>query len=157
VCTAKKIMLKLVYDHHITAPADVVWEVTTGFSDYGAWNSFTPACDAELRPGAPITMTVKLGRRVIRQTESVSEVVPPSLFEYRMKPLGPFLRSYRQHRITAAGPKETQYQSVFVLYGWLSPIVGWLMAKDLKAGFERMSRELKKRAESVAAQRANSD
>ena len=157
MCTAKKIMLKLVYDHHITAPADVVWEVTTGFSDYGAWNSFTPACDAELRPGAPITMTVKLGRRVIRQTESVSEVVPPSLFEYRMKPLGPFLRSYRQHRITAAGPKETQYQSVFVLYGWLSPIVGWLMAKDLKAGFERMSRELKKRAESVAAQRANSD
>ena len=150
MCTAKKIMLKLVYDHHITAPADVVWEVTTGFSDYGAWNSFTPACDAELRPGAPITMTVKLGRRVIRQTESVSEVVPPSLFEYRMKPLGPFLRSYRQHRITAAGPKETQYQSVFVLYGWLSPIVGWLMAKDLNAGFERMSRELKKRAESVA-------
>ena len=157
MCTAKKIMLKLVYDHHITAPADVVWEVTTGFSDYGAWNSFTPACDAELRPGAPITMTVKLGRRVIRQTESVSEVVPPSLFEYRMKPLGPFLRSYRQHRITAAGPKETRYQSVFVLYGWLSPIVGWLMAKDLKAGFERMSRELKKRAESVAAQRAHSD
>ena len=157
MCTAKKIMLKLVYDHHITAPADIVWEVTTGFSDYGAWNSFTPACDAELRPGAPITMTVKLGRRVIRQTESVSEVVPPSLFEYRMKPLGPFLRSYRQHRITAAGPKETQYQSVFVLYGWLSPIVGWLMAKDLKAGFERMSRELKKRAESVAAQRAHSD
>lgn len=157
MCTAKQIMLKLVYDHHITAPANVVWEVITGFSDYGEWNSFTPACDAELRPGAPITMTVKLGRRVIRQTELVSEVVTPSLFEYRMKPLGPFLRSYRQHRITAAGPKETQYQSVFVLYGWLSPIVGWLMAKDLKAGFERMSRELKKRAESVAAQRAHSD
>jgi hypothetical protein len=95
-------------------------------------------------------MTVKLGRRVIRQTESVSEVVPKSLFEYRMKPLGPFLRSYRQHRITATGPNDTQYQSVFVLYGWLSPIVGALMAKDLRAGFERMSRELKKRAESVA-------
>jgi len=143
-------MLKLVYDHHITAPVDVVWEVITGFSDYGEWNSFTPACDAELQPGAPITMTVKLGRRVIRQTESVSEVVPKSLFEYRMKPLGPFLRSYRQHRITATGPNDTQYQSVFVLYGWLSPIVGALMAKDLRAGFERMSRELKKRAESVA-------
>lgn len=143
-------MLKLVYDHHITAPVDVVWEVITGFSDYGEWNSFTPACDAELQPGAPITMTVKLGRRVIRQTESVSEVVPQSLFEYRMKPLGPFLRSYRQHRITATGPNDTQYQSVFVLYGWLSPIVGALMAKDLRAGFERMSRELKKRAESVA-------
>jgi len=143
-------MLKLVYDHHITAPVDVVWEVVTGFSDYGEWNSFTPACDAELQPGAPITMTVKLGRRVIRQTESVSEVVPKSLFEYRMKPLGPFLRSYRQHRITATGPNDTQYQSVFVLYGWLSPIVGALMAKDLRAGFERMSRELKKRAESVA-------
>lgn len=157
MCTAKKIMLKLVYDHHITAPADVVWEVTTGFSDYGAWNSFTPACDAELRPGAPITMTVKLGRRVIRQTESVSEVVPKSLFEYRMKPLGPFLRSYRQHRITATGPNDTQYQSVFVLYGWLSPIVGALMAKDLRAGFERMSRELKKRAESVATKLVQSD
>lgn len=143
-------MLKLVYDHHITAPVDVVWEVVTGFSDYGEWNSFTPGCDAELQPGAPITMTVKLGRRVIRQTESVSEVVPQSLFEYRMKPLGPFLRSYRQHRITATGPNDTQYQSVFVLYGWLSPIVGALMAKDLRAGFERMSRELKKRAESVA-------
>jgi hypothetical protein len=150
-------MLKLVYDHHITAPVNVVWEVITGFGDYGEWNSFTPACDAQLQPGAPITMTVKLGRRVIRQTESVSEVVPQSLFEYRMKPLGPFLRSYRQHRITAAGPNDTQYQSVFVLYGWLSPIVGWLMAKDLAAGFERMSGELKKRAESVAAKRAQSD
>lgn len=150
-------MLKLVYDHHITAPVDVVWEVITGFSDYGEWNSFTPACDAELQPGAPITMTVKLGRRVIRQTESVSEVVPKSLFEYRMKPLGPFLRSYRQHRITATGPNDTQYQSVFVLYGWLSPIVGALMAKDLRAGFERMSRELKKRAESVATKLVQSD
>jgi hypothetical protein len=150
-------MLKLVYDHHITAPVDVVWEVVTGFSDYGEWNSFTPACDAELQPGAPITMTVKLGRRVIRQTESVSEVVPKSLFEYRMKPLGPFLRSYRQHRITATGPNDTQYQSVFVLYGWLSPIVGALMAKDLRAGFERMSRELKKRAESVATKLVQSD
>jgi hypothetical protein len=150
-------MLKLVYDHHITAPVNVVWEVITGFGDYGEWNSFTPTCDAELQPGAPITMTVKLGRRVIRQTESVSEVVPQSLFEYRMKPLGPFLRSYRQHRITAAGPNDTQYQSEFVLYGWLSPIVGWLMAKDLAAGFERMSGELKKRAESVAAKRAQSD
>ena len=150
-------MLKLVYDHHITAPVNVVWEVITGFSDYGEWNSFTPACDAELQPGAPITMTVKLGRRVIRQTESVSEVVPKSLFEYRMKPLGPFLRSYRQHRITATGPNDTQYQSVFVLYGWLSPIVGALMAKDLRAGFERMSRELKKRAESVATKLVQSD
>jgi len=157
VSTAKKIMLKIVYDHHITAPVGVVWQVITGFSDYGEWNSFTPACKAELRPGAPITMTVKLGRRVIQQTESVAEVVPQRLFEYRMRPLGPFLRSYRQHKITVIGPNDTQYQSVFVLYGWLSPIVGWLMAKDLKAGFERMSRELKERAESVAAQRAHSD
>ena len=143
-------MLKLVFDHQIAAPVECVWGVVTGFEDYGKWNSFTPACEAELRSRAPITMTVNLGRRVIKQTECVHEVTPCTLFEYRMKPVGPLLRSYRQHRITPIGPDETHYQSVFVLYGWLSPIVGWLLGKDLSAGFERMSRELKHRAEHLA-------
>ena len=141
-------MLKLVFDHQISAPADCVWGVITGFEEYGEWNSFTPSCEAELRPGAPITMTVNLGRRVIKQTECVHEVKPCTLFEYRMKPVGPLLRSYRQHRIAPIAANETHYQSVFVLYGWLSPMVGWLLGRDLSAGFERMSRELKRRAES---------
>ena len=141
-------MLKLVFDHQISAPADCVWGVITGFEEYGEWNSFTPSCEAELRPGAPSTMTVNLGRRVIKQTECVHEVKPCTLFEYRMKPVGPLLRSYRQHRIAPIAANETHYQSVFVLYGWLSPMVGWLLGRDLSAGFERMSRELKRRAES---------
>ena len=144
-------MLKLVFDHQIAAPVECVWGVITGFEEYGEWNSFTPACEAELRPGASITMTVNLGRRVIKQTECVHEVTPCTLFEYRMKPVGPLLRSYRQHRVTPIGSDETHYQSVFVLYGWLSPIVGLLLGKDLSAGFERMSRELKHRAEHLAA------
>ena len=150
-------MLKLVFDHHIDASADCVWEVVTGFEEYGEWNSFTPECEADLRSGAPITMTVNLGSRVIKQTECVSEVRPRALFEYRMKPVGPLLRSYRQHRITPIGVDETHYQSVFVLYGWLSPIVGWLLGKDLSAGFERMSRELKHRAENLAGSPAGID
>ena len=141
-------MLKLVFEHQISAPADCVWGVITGFEEYGEWNSFTPSCEAELRPGAPITMTVNLGRRGIKQTECVHEVKPCTLFEYRMKPVGPLLRSYRQHRIAPSAANETHYQSVFVLYGWLSPMVGWLLGRDLSAGFERMSRELKRRAES---------
>jgi len=143
-------MLKLVFDHHIHASADCVWDVITRFEEYGEWNSFTPECKTELRSGAPITMTVNLGSRVIKQTECVHDVRPRTLFEYRMKPVGPLLRSYRQHRITPIGSDEAHYQSVFVLYGWLSPIVGWLLGKNLSAGFETMSRELKYRAESLA-------
>ncbi len=74
---------------------------------------------SELRVGAPIAMTVQLGDRQRDQVEFVSKVVAGELFEYRMKPVGPLLHSYRQHEVASqadGGPSIDQRLSSMAGY-----------------------------------------
>ena len=74
--------MKIEFLREIAAPKEIVWQVITDFSSYGEWNPFVTACDAELRVGAPISMTVALGSNIRDQVEFVSRVVEGELFEY---------------------------------------------------------------------------
>ena len=58
--------MKIEFLREIAAPKELVWQVITDFSAYREWNPFVTACDAELRAGAPISMTVVLGKNVPR-------------------------------------------------------------------------------------------
>ena len=109
------------------------------------------ACAAELTVGAPIVMTVQLGDRVRDQMEFVSEVVAGERFEYRMKPVGPLLFSYRQHDIATISETRTLYRSTFALKGWISPIVGLALGGALRDGFQGMTESLVSRAEILVA------
>ena len=107
------------------------------------------ACDAELRVGAPISMTVALGSNTRDQVEFVSRVVEGELFEYRMKPVGLLLHSYRQHEVASSGDGKTMYRSTFELRGWLSGLVSMSLGSALRDGFHGMTDSLVSRAESL--------
>lgn len=141
--------MKIEFLREIAAPKELVWQVITDFSAYGEWNPFVTACNAELRAGAPISMTVALGKNSRDQVEFVSEVIPGELFEYRMKPVGPLLHSYRQHEVIGLGDGNTRYRSTFELNGWLSGLVGLSLGSALHDGFQGMTDSLVSRAEGL--------
>ena len=134
----------------IKAPPEVVWSVITDFERYKEWNPFVVDCDAKLKPGAPISMRVRLGPREISQVETVSSVVEHKLFEYRMRPIKPFLHSCRQHHVESDGIGGTIYRSHFELNGWLSGLTALSIGKHLRYGFESMTDAVQQRAEVLA-------
>lgn len=141
--------MKIEFLREIEAPKETVWQVITDFSAYADWNPFVIRCAAALEPGSPIQMRVVLGGNTRDQTEVVSEVVPNSLFEYRMKPVGPLLYSYRQHEVVSSGEGKTLYRSTFELKGWMSPLVALSMGSSLRDGFQGMTDSLVSRAEAL--------
>jgi len=141
--------MKIEFTREIAAPPALVWQVITDFSAYGEWNPFVTACDTELLEGAPISMTVVLGENIRDQVEFVSQVIPGELFEYRMKPVGPLLHSYRQHEVMCLGDGNTRYRSTFELNGWISGLVGLSLGSALRDGFQGMTDSLVSRAESL--------
>ena len=146
--------MKIEFIREIEAPKDVVWSVIADFAAYAEWNPFVLACDSELRVGAPIAMTVQLGDRQRDQVEFVSKVVAGELFEYRMKPVGPLLHSYRQHEVASIADGRTLYRSKFELNGWLSPLVGAMLSGPLHDGFKGMTDSLVSRSEQLVSRQS---
>ena len=146
--------MKIEFIREIEAPTDVVWSVIADFAAYAEWNPFVVACSSELRVGAPMAMTVRLGDRQREQVEFVSRVVEGELFEYRMKPVGPLLHSYRQHEVASQADGRTLYRSTFELNGWLAPLVGAILSGPLHDGFKGMTDSLVSRSEQLVSRQS---
>lgn len=140
----------------IEAPAAVAWQVLTDLSRYGEWNPFVPECRSSLRPGEPIEMRVKLGKRMSRQVERmISFDGDGRALSYCMRPL-PLraLSSRRTQRIDPVDETRCAYHTRFELHGWLAPLVQRLLSRDLDVGFSGMTQGLKRRSEQVWASAA---
>jgi uncharacterized protein YndB with AHSA1/START domain len=146
--------MKIEFIREIEAPKDVVWSVIADFAAYAEWNPFVVACSSELRVGAPMAMTVRLGDRQREQVEFVSRFVEGELFEYRMKPVGPLLHSYRQHEVASQADGRTLYRSTFELNGWLAPLVGAILSGPLHDGFKGMTDSLVSRSEQLVSRQS---
>ena len=145
--------LKIDHTLEIAAPAGVVWDVITDLERYGDWNPFVVGCRSTLRVGDPIVMRVHVFRAFAQsQTESVFEHEPGRLLSYGLDgaPLGA-VRSRRGHIVTRLGDDRTRYESRFEFDGWLSPVVGLLVGRQLRRGFGEMAEALGVRAEQIAA------
>jgi hypothetical protein len=101
-----------------------------------------------------MAMTVRLGDRQREQVEFVSRVVEGELFEYRMKPVGPLLHSYRQHEVASQADGRTLYRSTFELNGWLAPLVGAILSGPLHDGFKGMTDSLVSRSEQLVSRQS---
>ena len=143
-------MLTLKFVRTIRAQPATVWQVVVDFPTYGDWNPFVTKCSAELQPGTPIVMQVDMGPFELEQTEQVTQVEHEKLFEYRMRPVGRWLYSKRQHHVEALDAEESRYTSYFELRGWLSPVVTLFMGFFLWRGFRRMTNAVQSRAEALS-------
>ena len=137
----------------IKAPAAVVWEVITDLARYPEWNPFCLQCESTLKPGDPITMTVKLMAKPQTQVEVMLEYLEGKRFAYCMKPVSGMLSSYRAHDVEPLGAERTRYRSTFHLKQWFRVVVLTLFQKKLEAGFAGMTDAVKQRAEMLWAQR----
>jgi len=137
----------------INAPAAVVWEVITDLARYPEWNPFCLKCESTLKPGDPITMTVKLMAKPQKQVEVMLEYVEGKRFAYCMKPVPGLLSSFRSHDVEALGPERTRYRSTFHLKQWFRVVVLALLKPKLEAGFAGMTNAIQQRAETLWAQR----
>ena len=137
----------------INAPATVVWEVITDLARYPEWNPFCVKCESTLKPGDPITMTVKLMAKPQKQVETMLEYVEGRRFAYCMRPVPGLLSSFRSHDVEALGPERTRYRSTFHLKQWFRVVVLAVLQKKLEAGFDGMTQGIQHRAESLWAAR----
>lgn len=137
----------------IEAPAALVWEVITDLKRYPDWNPFCLHCESSLKPGEPITMTVKLLAKPQKQVEMMLEYDEGQRMAYCMKPVPGTLSSLRSHEVEAISENRSRYHSYFHLKGWLRVLVLALFREKLESGFAAMSEAIKRRAEALWAER----
>jgi hypothetical protein len=144
--------MALVIDHvfEVDAPAERVWAVICDLASYPEWNSFVVACASTLEVGDPIWMRVRLIGFAQPQRERILEHERGRRLCYGLAPsrLGA-LWSRRSHEVESLGANRSRYASHFELRGWLAPLVSFLLARRLRAGFTAMSTALVERAETA--------
>jgi len=140
------------FRHTIQAPVTTVWEVLSDQQAYPEWNPFVVHSESSLVVGEPIVMRVKVLPFFAQpQTEFIWEHEPQQLLSYGIKgdALGA-LKSYRSHRLAPSADGGTEYHSFFQLSGWFAPVVGLLLARQLRRGFREMSQAIADRSEQLA-------
>lgn len=133
-------MFTVKHTETINVPKQVVWDVICNTKDYPLWNKFVVACDSTFEEGSPIKMKVKVFLfMAMPQKETIFKNKKGEFLEYGIKiPFGT-LSSSRQHILTAVDENTTQYESVFILKGWFSSVVGFLLGSQLRRGFSDMT------------------
>ncbi len=123
----------------IGADKATVWKTINDLEQYSSWNPFVVKCQSTLDIGAPIIMWVKLIPGItLRQKETIFNKREGEFLEYGIRvPL--LLKSSRQHIIRATSDSSCRYDSIFRLKGPLAPVVGGLLGKRLRAGFNGMT------------------
>ena len=145
-------MLKIHHSRSVDAPKEVVWKIIANTAEYPEWNDFVVACDSSFEVGAAIKMRVNLlPFWQMNQKETIFQHIPEQLLEYGVKlPFG-FLSSSRKHILVESTSRTSNYDSLFVLSGFLAPVVKILLGRQLEQGFAKMTDGIVARAQKLSA------
>jgi hypothetical protein len=136
----------------IAADTERVWDVLANFAAYGDWNPFLRSVVAAPRVGAPVAMTVALGRWTLRLDASMLRFVPGRELRWagpisRLK--GVVFRGEHYFLIEEAAPgvrfvhgERFEGLAVPFMHGWID--------RTLALAYEAMNVALKRRAEAAA-------
>lgn len=135
----------------IEAPVETVWRVLTDFDRYGEWNPFTPHVKAELTMGGRVDMRVTMGAFLLKQTEIICAIEPPTRLAWRTT-IGArwLLHAVREQRLDVLGDATCRYATSDEFRGVLMPVVILLSGEFVRRGFNAVAVALKRRAESEA-------
>jgi len=136
----------------INAPPDAVWDVVSDLEHYHCWNPFFVRASGTLRAGNELDLTMQpVGKGAQRFSPEVLELEAGRRIVWRGRLLMPGLFDGRHvftvERRGATASRFTQEES---FGGIFVPFVGF---EPYRAGWERMNRALKVRAEALAASR----
>jgi len=130
----------------IEAPAERVWSVLTEFQSYPKWNPFFTQVKGELRVGSDLEVTMQpVGKDQQEFSPTVLEVSPGRKLQWRGRLLLPWVfdgtHSFEIRPVDADTVVFIQYED---FGGMLVPFAGF---EPYEAGWEKMNRALKARAE----------
>jgi len=138
----------------IAAGPDVVWSVLTNFAAYPDWNPFLRTVAAELRPGAPVALTVAVGARTLDVDARMIRVVP----EREVRWAGPIsrlqavvFRGEHYFAIEELAPGRVRFLHGERFGGISLPFIGGWMNRTLAPPYVAMNVALKRRAETPIA------
>ena len=136
----------------IAAPKARVWSVLTDFAAYPDWNPFLRTVATTLGPGAPVAMTVALGRRSLDLDATIVRVTP----ERELRWAGPIARwkgvVFRGEHYFVV--EETAAERVRFVHGerfagLAIPLMGRWIDRALAPAYEAMNVALRRRAEAA--------
>src|SRR5229473_1318046 len=134
----------------IAAGKDAVWNVLTNFAAYPDWNPFLRTVATELRPGAPVAMSVAVGTRTLDVDATIRRVVP----EREVRWAGPISRlkgivfnGEHYFRIEELAPGRVRFLHGERFGGLSLPLIGGWMDRTLAPAYVAMNVALKRRAE----------
>ena len=138
----------------IAAGKDAVWSVLTDFAAYPDWNPFLRTVAAELRPGAPVAMTIVVGMRTFDGDARMLRVVP----EREMRWAGPIsrlkgivFRGEHYFMLEELAPGRVRFLHGEHFGGLSLPLIGGWMGRTLAPAYVAMNVALKRRAETAIA------
>jgi hypothetical protein len=136
----------------IDAPASVAWQVLTDLDRYGEWNSFCPSARSSLRIGDLVYMQVRIPGtdRTIPVNEYLVACEPERLLSWEQRATAENTDAARRDQyLEALGPSRCAYFTTDIFLG---PNADKIMAEHgawVKAGFDAVARDLKRRAEAL--------
>ena len=138
----------------IAATKDAVWSILTNFAAYPDWNPFLRTVAAELRPGAPVAMTVTVGSRTLDVDASIMRVVPSRELRWagpisRLK--GIVFHGEHYFIIEEIAPGRVRFVHGERFEGLAIPLMGGWIDRTLAPAYVAMNVALQRRAETSTA------
>lgn len=134
----------------IAAGAPAVWAILTDFARYPEWNPLLERVTADLRPGAPVALTVRLGGRALRAAARMGAVVPGREFRW----IGPpsrlqaaVFRADHFFRVEPVGADACRFHHGEDFTGLALPLLDRWMRRTIVPGYAAMNAALKARVE----------
>lgn len=140
----------------IEAPASFVWQVLVDLPRYGEWNSFNPRIESRLRLGETVVMdAIAPGSdRVMTVTEYLVAFEPERRLAWEMRPTPENQDAGRRDQyLEPLGPERCAYHHTDRFVGPNADAIREEFGAWVKAGFDQMALDLKRRAESLWAAR----
>jgi len=138
----------------VQAPAEVIWEIVSDFSTWGAWNPLYRKAEGQLRIGTPLTLEQVLPGEPPRVIQPVvQDWVPYEQLHWRSSRMGGFVKTIRYIEIEAMGPANATFSNGELFMGLLVRAIAREERRRLRQAFTAMGEALRDRAEAIWSER----
>ncbi len=134
----------------INAPAEQVWLLLTDFPTFPRWNPFIREASGDLRPGAKLTIRLRIGKRLVTFRPTVTKVEPGRELRWLARlPLPRLFDVERSFAIEPHGEGRVRFIQHEDCTGLLTPLILGFgdTAGEIRRGYDRFGLAVKALAE----------
>jgi hypothetical protein len=132
----------------VAAPASAVWRVVSDLPGWSEWNALYPEAEGRLSIGALIQLRRVLGDKGERFDVRVVDWVPNAQIVW-LRIIAPFARSLGYIEIDPLTERGCILAAGEIFQGWLGPMIGKRMRRELNKGLMALCEAAKARSEAT--------